>query len=150
MRKYIFKGSAAALFLTVLVFAAQNGSSTRRAINPSSLEKSAKFSQGIQVGNTLYISGMQGTDKSGKLLNGIGAQTRGALADISAVLQAAGYSMNDLVQVNVFLSDINDFAAMNKVYVSVLPAPRPTRTTVQAGALVNGAKIEISAVAMKH
>lgn len=107
------------------------------------------FSDGIVVGKLLYVSGTQGTDRSGKLEDGISEQTRAALETIRNVVTKAGFSMKDVVAVNVYLSDIHDFSAMNKVYAAFFPNPKPTRTTVQVAALVNGAKIEISAIAVK-
>ena len=85
----------------------------------------------------------------GKLAEGISAQTRAALETIQRVVTKAGFKMGDVVAVTVYLSDIHDFAAMNKVYTTFFPNPKPTRTTVQVAALVNGAKIEISAIAAK-
>src|SRR5579875_2574853 len=108
------------------------------------------FSDGIVVGNTLYIAGQQGADQSGKLVaGGIGPQTRAALETIETVVKKAGFQMSDVVAVNVYLADIHDFAAMNEVYKTFFPNPKPTRTTVQVAALVNGARIEISAIAVR-
>lgn len=109
------------------------------------------FSDGIVAGNTLYVSGTQGAGSDGKLApGGIGPQTRAALELIERVVKKAGFQMGDVVAVNVYLSDINDFGAMNKVYTTFFPTPKPTRTTVQVAALVNGAKIEISAIAVRR
>ncbi|HEX5483470.1 MAG TPA: RidA family protein, partial [Terriglobia bacterium] len=71
------------------------------------------------------------------------------LENIERVVKKAGLRMSDVVSVNVYLSDIHDFGEMNKVYTTFFPDPKPTRTTVQVAALVNGAKIEISAIAVK-
>ena len=109
------------------------------------------FSDGIVVGNTLYISGQQGTDQQGKLkAGGISQQTQATLENIARIVKQAGFELKDIVAVNVYLADINDFAEMNKVYKSFLPDPKPTRTTVQAAGLVNHAKIEISAIAVRQ
>jgi 2-iminobutanoate/2-iminopropanoate deaminase len=108
------------------------------------------FSDGIVVGNTLYVAGEQGVESNGKLAaGGIGPQTKAALQTIEKVVRAAGFQMRDVVAVNVYLADVHDFASMNKVYAAFFPDPKPTRTTVQVGALVNGAKIEISAIAVR-
>lgn len=123
---------------------------TPRAINPPGAAISPNFSNGILAGNTMYVAGTQGTDSKGNLPDGIGPQTTGALQNISAILQAGGFSLSDVVSVTVYLSDIHDFADMNKAYVATMPNPKPTRTTVQVAALVDGAKIEISAIAVKH
>ena len=121
----------------------------KRAVNLTAAHAPLPFSDGIQVGNTLYVAGQQGTGSNGKLEEGISGQTRAALETIRRVATKAGFKMSDVVAVNVYLSDINDFAAMNKVYTTFFPDPKPTRTTVQVAALVNGAKIEISAIAAR-
>lgn len=121
----------------------------RRAVNLSGTP-GLPFSDGIVAGHTLYVSGTQGTERSGKLESGISAQTRAALETIRQVVEKAGYKMSDVVSVNVYLADIHDFSAMNQVYTTFFPNPKPTRTTVQVAALVNGAKIEISAIAVKR
>jgi len=64
-----------------------------------------------------------------------------------AILQAAGSSLADVVKCNVYLRDINDFAAMNEVYEGVFTAPFPARTTIQAGALPGGIAVEIECIA---
>jgi 2-iminobutanoate/2-iminopropanoate deaminase len=121
-----------------------------KAINLST-EKGLPFSDGILVGNTLYIAGQQGLDSSGKLVSGgIGPETKTTLETIEKVLKAAGFELKDVVSVNVYLADINEFGDMNKVYKAFLPDPKPARTTIQAAALVNHARIEISAIAVKE
>jgi len=109
------------------------------------------FSDGIVVGNTLYISGQQGTDQHGKLKpGGISQQTQATQENIARIVKQAGFELKDIVAVNVYLADISEFPEMNKVYKSFLPDPKPTRTTVQAAGLVNHAQIEISAIAVKQ
>lgn len=108
------------------------------------------FNDGIIAGNTLYIAGQEGTDNTDKLAaGGIGPETKAALDNIEKVLKAAGFEMSDIVSVTVYLADIHDFPEMNKVYRSVLPDPKPARATIQAAALVNNARVEISAIAVK-
>lgn len=123
----------------------------KRAVNLGSNTQGLPFSDGIVVGNTLYVSGTQGTGSDGKLApGGLGPQTKAALELIRKVVMRAGFQMSEVVAVNVYLADINDFAAMNKIYTTFFPDPKPTRTTVQVAALVNGAKIEISAIAVRR
>lgn len=120
-----------------------------KAVNLSSA-KNLPFSDGIVAGNTLYIAGQQGLDASGKLVpGGIGPETKATLETIEKVAKAAGFELSDIVSVNVYLADINEFGEMNKIYKAFLPDPKPARTTIQAGALVNQARIEISAIAVK-
>jgi 2-iminobutanoate/2-iminopropanoate deaminase len=121
-----------------------------KAINLSTA-RGLPFSDGVLAGNTLYIAGQEGSDDAGKLAaGGIAAETKGALDNVDKVLKAAGFEMKDVVSVTVYLADIHDFAEMNKVYKGVLPDPKPARATVQVAALVNDARIEISAIAVKQ
>jgi 2-iminobutanoate/2-iminopropanoate deaminase len=120
-----------------------------KSINLSS-QRGLPFSDGIIVGNTLYVAGQQGTDSSDKLVaGGIGPETRATLENIQKVLKAAGFDLKDVVSVTVYLADIHEFPDMNNVYKNVMPDPKPARATVQVAALVNGARIEISAIAVK-
>lgn len=150
--------SKSTLFFTVLMGLAFTVVSTpqighaqeHKAINLSSA-RGLPFSDGIIAGNTLYVAGQEGTDDAGKLAaGGIAAETKAALDNIAKVLKAAGYEMKDVVSVTVYLADIHDFPEMNKVYKSVLPDPKPARATIQAAALVNDARVEIAAIAVKQ
>lgn len=121
-----------------------------KAINLSNANN-LPFSDGIVAGNTLYVAGQQGQDASGKLVpGGIGPETKATLETIEKVVKAAGFELKDIVSVNVYLADIDEFGDMNKLYKAFLPDPKPARTTIQAGALVNHARIEISVIAVKH
>lgn len=109
------------------------------------------FNDGVIAGNTLYVAGQEGTDESGKLApGGIAAETKAALDNISKVLKAGGFESKDIVSVTVYLADIHDFPEMNKVYKTVIPDPKPARATIQAAALVNDARVEIAAIAVKQ
>lgn len=122
----------------------------RKAINLAPA-RGLPFSDGIVAGNTLYIAGQEGTDDAGKLpTGGIGPETTATLENIEKVLKAAGFDLKDVVSVTVYLADIHEFPDMNKVYKSVMPDPKPARATIQAAALVNNARIEISAIAVKQ
>ena len=103
------------------------------------------------AGNTLYVAGQEGTDDQGKLASGgIAAEAKAALDNIDKVLKAAGFDRKDIVSVTVYLADIREFGDMNKVYREFMPDPKPARATIQAVALVNNARIEISAIAVKQ
>lgn len=109
------------------------------------------FSDGVVVGNTLYVAGQEGTDDQGKLAaGGIAAETKAALDNINKVVKAAGFELKDVVSVTVYLADIHEFGDMNKVYREFMPDPKPARATIQAAALVNNARIEISAIAVRQ
>jgi 2-iminobutanoate/2-iminopropanoate deaminase len=121
-----------------------------KAVNLSTA-RGLPFSDGIVAGSTLYVAGQEGTDDSGKLASGgIGPETTAALDNIQKTLKAAGFELKDVVNVTVYLADIHEFPEMNKVYKSVMPDPKPARATIQAAALVNNARIEISAIAVKQ
>jgi 2-iminobutanoate/2-iminopropanoate deaminase len=141
---------AFAIALAVVVAGQSANGQEKKAVNLSSA-RGLPFSDGIIAGNTLYIAGQEGTDDSGKLAaGGIGPEATAALENIEKVLKAAGFEMKDIVNVTVYLADIHEFPDMNKVYKSVMPDPKPARATIQAAALVNNARIEISAIAVKQ
>jgi|SRR5882672_2112752 len=151
------KTSAARLFICAFAIALITGilaprsfGQEKKAINLSPT-RGLPFSDGIVAGNTLYIAGQEGTDDSNKLVaGGIGPETTAALENIQKVLKGAGFELKDVVSVTVYLADIHEFPDMNKVYKSVMPDPKPARATIQAMALVNNARIEISAIAVKQ
>lgn len=147
--KLTILATAALLMLALSACTRQARAEGHRAINPPGTETGLPFSNGIQTGNTLYVAGMQGTVHDKLVAGGIGPETAAALDNIRSVVEADGLQMKDVVAVNVYLADIHDFPAMNNVYKTYFPDPKPTRTTVQAAALVNNARIEISAVAVR-
>ena len=101
----------------------------------------------IAEGRFLYVSG-QSPSRDGKLILGtIEEETKLTLENIGAVLEAAGASFADVVRCGVFLTDLETFGAMNKVYETFFPEPRPARTTVGV-ALLDGMQIEIDCVAV--
>ncbi|HEY7354708.1 MAG TPA: RidA family protein [Terriglobales bacterium] len=139
-----------AVALTVTPAWQRSYAQQHKAVNLSSANN-LPFSDGIVAGNTLYIAGQQGLDASGKLVpGGIGPETKATLETIEKVVKKAGFELKDIVSVNVYLADINEFGDMNNVYKAFLPNPKPSRTTIQAAALVNHARIEISAIAVKQ
>jgi 2-iminobutanoate/2-iminopropanoate deaminase len=140
------------LILGLFIFAVSLGclGQERRVIKLSGTE-GLPFSDGVIVGDTLYIAGQEGTDAKGKLVaGGLGPETQAALANIEKIAKNAGFELSDIVSVTVYLADIHQFPDMNKVYRSIMPDPKPARATVQVAALVNDARIEISAIAVKR
>ena len=136
-------------FAAAISLASPAWAQQKRAITVGE-SKGLPFSDGIVVGNTLYIAGTEGTDETNKLKpGGIGPETQAALDNIAKVVKQAGFEMSDIVSVTVYLADIKEFPDMNKVYKTVMPDPKPTRATVQVAGLVNNARIEISAIAVK-
>jgi 2-iminobutanoate/2-iminopropanoate deaminase len=113
--------------------------------------KGMPFSEGYIAGNTLYVAGQQGPDAHGKVTGtDITLQTTNAIAAVEKVVKAAGFQMTDIVAVTVYVTDLNDVEQMNEVYKKLMPDPKPARATVQVAGLIGGAKIEISAIAVKH
>ena len=100
------------------------------------------------TGPMVYVAGQIGSDPAtGRLRpGGIGPETEQAIANVTAILRTQGCSLDDVVKVSVFLTDIADFGAMNEVYGRVFHQPYPARSTVQVG-LGAGARVEIDAVA---
>jgi len=139
---------ALAVFMAAGCF--QGYGQQRRAVSLAGISQAVPLSPGIVVGDTLYVSGLQGTDQKGKIVTGgVLAQTRATLENIQKVVRNAGFHMRDVVAVNVYLTDMRNFGAMNKIYADFFSKPRPVRTTVQVAALSHGAEIEISAIAVK-
>ena len=103
------------------------------------------YSQGVRAGRTLYVAGQIGLDPvSGALVTGgVRAETERALANVGAVLAAAGYGWGDVAKVEAYLVDLGDFAAFNEVYARVLGPHRPARATVGVAALPRGARVEV-------
>jgi 2-iminobutanoate/2-iminopropanoate deaminase len=113
--------------------------------------KGMPFSEGFVAGNTLYVAGQQGPDAQGKVTGtDITLQTTNAIAAVKKVIEHAGFKMSDLVAVTVYVTDLNDVKKMNDVYIKLMPDPKPARATVQVAGLIGGAKIEMSAIAVKH
>jgi 2-iminobutanoate/2-iminopropanoate deaminase len=110
------------------------------------------YSAAISVGDLVYTSGQIPIDPAtGELAEGCAAcQTKQVLANLSAVLEAAGLGLDDVVKTTVFLADMADFAKMNGAYAERFAEPFPARSTVQVAALPKGARVEIEAVAVRR
>ncbi|MBP3454920.1 MAG: RidA family protein [Alistipes sp.] len=108
------------------------------------------YSQAIAHDQTLYISGQLPIDgATGKMAEGIEAQTRQSLDNLGHILAEAGYSFDDVAKTTVLLAHIADFAAMNAVYAEYFKADKPARICFEVAALPMGALVEIDAVAVK-
>lgn len=109
------------------------------------------YSQAIVEGDFIFVSGQGPINPATNQLE-LGdarAETKRVFENIKAILTAAGSSLDQVMKCNVYLRDINDFAAMNEVYKTYFAAPFPARTTIQAGALPGGIAVEIECVARK-
>ena len=109
------------------------------------------YSQAIQAGNTIYVSGQLPIVPATGAFAGddIAAQTRQSLTNMKNILNAAGADMCDVVKTTVLLADIADFAAMNAVYAEFFTAPYPARAAFQVACLPKNALVEIECVAVK-
>jgi reactive intermediate/imine deaminase len=106
------------------------------------------YSPVVEHGGLLYLSGQLPTDPgTGAVPDGIDAQTRLALSKVKVLLEASGSSLNKLLQVRIFLSDISDWSSVNEVYKEVLGDHKPARCIIPVGKLHYGALLEIEAVA---
>jgi len=113
--------------------------------------KGAPFSNGYVAGKTLYVAGQQGPDSNGRLAGvDITLQTTNAIGAVKKVAEEAGFQMADIVSVTIYLTDINDVPKMNEVYKALMPDPKPARAAVLVAGLIGGAKVEISAIAVKQ
>jgi 2-iminobutanoate/2-iminopropanoate deaminase len=125
---------------------------TRQAISTTSAPAAVgPYSQAIVAGDLVFCAGQGAIDAAtGELMRGtVEEETERTLRNLGAVLDAAGVGFADVVKTTVFLTDMNDFAAMNGVYATFFPDPPPARSTVAVKALPKGFKVEIEAIARK-
>ena len=109
------------------------------------------YSQAVIEGDLIFVAG-QGciNPRTGTpALGDVRSETTRTFENLRAILQAAGSSLDHVLKCNVYLRDINDFAAMNEVYETFFTAPFPARTTIQAGALPGGIAVEIECIARR-
>jgi 2-iminobutanoate/2-iminopropanoate deaminase len=123
---------------------------TRQAISseraPAAL---GPYSQAIVAGGLVFCSGMAGIDPTtGAAPEGIEAQTEQALTNLSAVLEAAGASLSDLVKTTIFYADVEDFSRLNEVYARHMPDPAPARSAPANVRLPRGLLVSIDAIAV--
>jgi 2-iminobutanoate/2-iminopropanoate deaminase len=109
----------------------------------------APYNQAIRVGDLVFVAGQLGIGlETGDLVGaGVAEQTEQIMANLAAILEAAGSALDKLVKTTVFLMDLGDFAAMNEVYAQHVGERPPARSTVQISGLPSGALVEIEAVA---
>jgi 2-iminobutanoate/2-iminopropanoate deaminase len=124
----------------------------RKAITSKQAVSVGPYSHGIDSEGLVFLSGQTPLDPdTGKLAEGdIKSQTQQSFNNLFAVLEAAGLVPDDVQKVNVFLTDMNDFSAMNEIYKQQFSQPYPARTTIGVASLPLGAKIEIEMIARKR
>lgn len=124
---------------------------TKQSYSPADARPDLPFSHVTRVGDLLFVSGQVGIDPSTKQVveGGIAPQTRQTLENLKRALGLANASLEHVVKVNVFLTDMNDFAAFNAVYREFFPSSPPSRTTVGTSGLSSAAMVvEIEATAV--
>ncbi len=124
---------------------------SRKAFNADGAVSVGPYSHGVESGGFVFLSGQTPMDsKTGKIAEGdIAAQTEQCFKNLSNVLNTAGLTFDNVVKVNVYLADMNDFRAMNEVYAKQFSSPFPARTTIGTASLPLGSKIEIEMIASK-
>jgi reactive intermediate/imine deaminase len=117
----------------------------REVVDTPHAPRSPLYSQAVKAGDHIYISGLVGIDAStGDFLGpSIEEQTRQALTNCEAILQAAGASLDNVIEVGVLLSDPADFARMNDEYATWFPAEPPTRYVAKLGVEIPGLRVSI-------
>ena len=123
----------------------------KKIINTSNAPKSVgPYNQAVEANGTLYISGQLPVDPlTGAMPEGIVSQTRQCLQNVIAILEAANYSLSDVVKSVVLLADMGDFQAMNQVYATYYTENQPARVCYQVAKLPLGALVEIETIAVQ-
>ena len=147
--------SALSLGVVGLLFAAALSSSSaqeaRRYIAPRTAASSQPpFSGAVQVGKTLYLSGDIGLDATGKVPDTAEAEARLLLNNIQGRLKEAGFTMDDLVYVTVYCSDVKHYPAFNGVYRTYFKKEFPARAFIGAGTLLFDARFEMQGIAVRR
>jgi 2-iminobutanoate/2-iminopropanoate deaminase len=124
---------------------------TKTVIETPKSKAIGPYSLGIAAGDYVFLSGQIPLDgATGKLVpGGIEAQTEQVFANVKALLEAAGVTMEQVVKATVFMTDLKDFAAMNAIYSKHVAAPYPARSTIQVAGLPMGAMVEIEMTAYR-
>ena len=123
----------------------------RKAIDAPGAVAIAPYSHAIDAGELVFLSGQTPIDPAtGRLVSGsVAEQTTQCFRNLNSVLSAADLTSDDVVNVQVYLTDMNDFGAMNEVYAQQFARPFPARTTIGVAALPMGARVEIAMVARR-
>ena len=142
----------ASLVLAAAVHATAHAQDPRRYIAAGSAADagSRPFSGAVEVGKTLYLSGDIGLDATGKVPANAEAEARLLLDNIQRTLEEAGYTMEDLVFVTVYCSDVKHYETFNKVYPKYFKSEFPARAFIGAGTLLFDARFEMQGIAVKR
>jgi len=150
-RETLIALSAAAVLSPKIISASIRSEEMKKEVKTDKAPQAiGPYSQGIVANGFVFCSGqIPIVPQTGQLSTGsIEDQTRQVLKNVSAVLEAAGTSLDNVVKATVFLQDMNDFAAMNKVYAEFFKTPFPARAAVQVARLPRDVKVEIEVIAI--
>lgn len=142
-------------FPTVLVSASLLLSSlacaghTKPLVEFKSGPQQGPFSPAVRVGDLIFLAGQIGTDSTGAVVQGgIRAETRRVMERIKTEVERNGSDMNNVAKCTAFLADMSEWAAMNEVYVTFFPGPKPARSAFGTTGLARGARVEIECIAV--
>ncbi|SDZ23186.1 2-iminobutanoate/2-iminopropanoate deaminase [Proteiniborus ethanoligenes] len=123
----------------------------RKVYNANGIPAVGPYSHAVEAGELVYLSGQtpKGSSSEEIMIGDIGAQTKQCFVNLFEVLKAANLTPDDVIKVNVYLTDMNNFAAMNEVYQTQFNKPYPARTTIGVLALPLGAEVEIEMIAKR-
>jgi 2-iminobutanoate/2-iminopropanoate deaminase len=141
---------AGLVLLSVFSVTALTPKTEKKSVGAELVPAGTLYSPGVLVADTLYISGLQGTDpQTHTLPNDFGQEAKNCLANVGRVLKDSGMDYSNVASVQVYLVDLSQFEEMNGVYKEYFKSPLPSRTTVQVSKLSLGSHIEIAAIARK-
>lgn len=107
------------------------------------------YSQAVQIGNMIFTSGQLGMNSAGEFPPTVEEQAKQSLSNVKAILEAAGFSMEQVVKTTVYLQDMTDFASVNEVYATFFSEPYPARSAVEVAKLPKDGLVEIEVIAVK-
>jgi len=138
-------------FSLLAILSAAEQSDRKHIVSKSAAQFKLPFSDGVLVGNTLYIAGHLGLDpKTGKPPASAEQEAKLALDGIKETVQQASMTMDDLVSVQVFCSDLSEFEVFNKIYRTYFHEPYPARAFLGSGPLLLGARFEVMGIAVRQ
>lgn len=139
--------SSKSVLASILLLAPAFLSAEKKAIFPKGAATAGPYSPGIISNGTLYVAGQIGRDSKGNIPDNFEDEVKACLDNIDRILKEAGVTPADAVAVQVYLTDMDLFDRMNKVYMAYFTEPRPARTTVGVAKLVGKSRIEITVTA---
>ena len=138
---------AASLLLSTMLLSPALLQAEKKPIVPKGSNPAGPYTPGIISGGTMYVAGQVGRDAAGGTPEVFEDEVKACIGAIEKILKEAGLSMADALAVQVYLTDMDLFDRMNKVYMTLFPEPRPARTTVGVSRLVGKARIEVTVTA---